>query len=82
MDILHSDRIRLEILRALRQHGEMTVNGLKTRTRTPSYAAVKKACNFLRALGLVRLEEKVAGSRRYLYVRLTDIGERVADSLR
>ncbi len=82
MDLLQSDKAKIRILMTILRSGEMTLNKLRGEIGLVNFVSVKRACLFLEHLGLLSLESKPAGNRRYVWVRLTKLGEDVARALR
>lgn len=77
MDLLQSDRMKLEILKALHGEDELTINALRKEVGVSNFNSVKRACLFLETVGLVDIEAKAMGEREYMWVTLTERGQDV-----
>ena len=81
MNLLQGDETKIRILKQLRGSKELTLNALRNRIGSVNFVSVKRACLFLRRLGLVEMDSRRAGEREYIWVSLTEIGEALARKL-
>ena len=81
MKPLQSDETKLRILRQLRNSKELTLNRLRHEIGSVNFVTVKRACLFLKRIGLVEMESRPVGSRKYIWVKLTELGENIARKL-
>lgn len=80
MELLKSDRTKIEILRYVTKEGSF-VNDLKKKVGFVNYASFKRHILFLSCLGLVSIEEYRRGRRNYNRVSITKLGLEVLDFL-
>jgi predicted ArsR family transcriptional regulator len=81
VDLLDNDRIKLRVLKQLLKSKELTMNAVRNELGPANYHAVRRACAFLETIGLVETEARAVGGRKYVWVRLTDLGVSVAKKL-
>jgi DNA-binding HxlR family transcriptional regulator len=80
MNLLKSDRAKIEILRCLSKEGNY-VNDLKKKVGFVNYASLKRSIYFLSCIGLVSIEHHQRGSRKYNWVSITKLGREALDFL-
>jgi len=78
MDLLRADQAKIRILKHLLIKEEMTLNELREAVGGVNFVSVKRSCTFLEKLGIVQIERRPVGKRRYSWVRLTDAGKSLA----
>jgi len=56
--MLESDKLKLNILSLLKEHGEMTLGQLKKYTKIGHHYTILNALEFLEKINLIKIEEK------------------------
>ena len=82
VDLLAADDTKIRILRHLYRSPELTLNQLRVDTGSVNFVSVKRSCLFLEKIGLIVIEERPVGRRKYSWARLTDTGKSVVKQLR
>ncbi len=77
MKLLESDENKIRILKQLRGGKDLTLNALRQEVGSVNFVSIKRACLFLKRVGLIEMESRRAGTREYIWVRLTEMGEGV-----
>lgn len=75
MTLLHSDIIKIDILKALNQEKcELSMNLLRKKVGLVNYNSLIRNCEFLELFGFINIEVKTIEDRSYYYVSITKSG--------
>jgi len=79
--LLISDLIKIKIIRALKGGKEYTLNSLRNEIGAVNFESVKRSCIFLEKLGILELDVKNQKKNKYIFVKLTDLGDKIASTI-
>ncbi|HTP54878.1 MAG TPA: hypothetical protein VML94_08000 [Thermoplasmata archaeon] len=81
MGLLAADELKIRVIKRLVRASELTLNQLRVDTGFVNFQSLKRSCLFLEKLGVITIEQRPVGRRRYSWARITDLGKIVVKQL-
>jgi hypothetical protein len=81
MNLLVSDEIKIKILNKLGDGEERTISTLRKEIGAVNYISVKKSCCFLEKIGLIKLDFKNVGTKKFIFIKITDLGKSIVKKI-
>jgi predicted transcriptional regulator len=81
MGLLAADELKIRVLKRLVKSPELTLNQLRVETGSVNFVSVKRSCQFLERAGLIRIEQRPVGRRKYSWAKITDLGRQVVRTI-
>lgn len=75
MELLKSDKIKIDILKVLsRSEDELSMNLLRKKIGLVNYNSLVRNCEFLYLIEFINIEVKTIEDRKYYFISITDSG--------
>ena len=75
MELLKSDKIKIDILRVLsKSEDELSMNLLRKKIGLVNYNSLVRNCEFLYLIEFINVEVKTIENRKYYFISITDSG--------
>lgn len=75
MDLLKSDKIKIDILKVLsNSENELSMNLLRKKIGLVNYNSLVRNCEFLYLINFINIEIKTIENRKYYFISITNSG--------
>ena len=75
MELLKSDKIKIDILKVLsRSDDQLSMNLLRKKIGLVNYNSLVRNCEFLDLIEFIKIEIKTIEDRKYYFISITDSG--------